>query len=76
MALLGREGVGGVLYHLGEVVPGADAEVGVVVDAGFGVGGRPLPILSARRTGKLFTFVHQATQVSPRKVQKHIQCFF
>ena len=38
MALLGREGVGGVLYHLGEVVPGADAEVGVVVDAGLGVG--------------------------------------
>ena len=38
MALLGKEGVGGVLYHLGEVVPGADAEVGVVVDAGFGVG--------------------------------------
>ena len=39
MALLCAEGVGDVLYHLGEVVPGADAEVGVVVDAGFGVGG-------------------------------------
>ena len=39
LALLRAEGVGGVLYHLGEVVPGADAEVGVVVDAGFGVEG-------------------------------------
>ena len=35
----GAERVGRLLYHLGEVVPGADAEVGVVVDAGFGVGG-------------------------------------
>ena len=38
MALLCAEGVGRLLYHLGEVVPGAYTEVGIVVDAGFGVG--------------------------------------
>ena len=38
MALLGREGVGDVLNHLCEVVPGAYSLVGVVVDAAFGVG--------------------------------------
>ena len=63
----GAEGVGQLLYHLGEVVPGAYAKVGIVVDAGFGVGEeRPLPIQSARRTGKF----------SPHKVQKHMWCFF
>lgn len=67
MALLCAERVGRLLYHLREVVPGADTEVGIVVDAAFGIGGeRPLPIQSARRTGKF----------SPPKAQKHIRCFF
>ena len=45
MALLRGEGVGGVLNHLCEVVPGAYSLIGVVVDAALGVGGeRPLPI--------------------------------
>ena len=34
----GAERVGRLLYHLGEVVPGADTEVGIVVDAAFGIG--------------------------------------
>ena len=34
----GAERVGRLLYHLGEVVPGADTEVGIVVDAALGVG--------------------------------------
>lgn len=33
----GAEHVGRLLYHLREVVPGAYAKVGIVVDAGFGI---------------------------------------
>ena len=36
----GAEGVGRLLYHLGEVVPGAYAKVGVVVDVALGIGVR------------------------------------
>ena len=38
MALLCAEHVGRLLYHLREVVPGAYAKVGIVVDAALGVG--------------------------------------
>ena len=34
----GAERVGRLLYHLGEIVPGAYAKVGIVVDAALGIG--------------------------------------
>lgn len=34
----GAERIGRLLYHLGEVVPGAYAKVGIVVDAALGIG--------------------------------------
>ena len=68
MTLLGGEGIGGVLNHLCEVVPGAYSLVGVVVDAAFGVvvsGERGfIHPLSSERVSGVFRFPFSVFRLS------------